>query len=857
MKKRVIAFLLAVLMTLLGVDTRAVAVGNIQTTSNENQTVVNEKQQPESVMGETERQEQTPEESAQQTEEQDEVKAGKMEVGESSIITSLQTSINEAGADTATTVTLNENAVVNNSITIPSQKNIILNLNTYQLEAGKETPVIIVEENATLTIEGNGSLINNFDDGVVIENNGTLILKGGTLNAAGNRGMVISKTEDEQKVEGNYALTSGSVVASKAGSPLSSIKVVVLLTPENVKTSNVNYQSLKLTWGSVEGAKAYEIYSSKDKDSGYSKIGITSNNYYTSEKLVTGTTYYFKVKSVSEGTESSFSTAVYRAPKPEVTAKITAKSINYNKVKISWRAVNGATRYKIYRSNQENTGYKRIKTVSNVTEYVDSGLQNGSKYYYKVRAYASKIGGYNSKASYVKAVIKKPTKVKAKSASYNKVKISWNKVSGASKYTIYQSTNKKSGYKKVATVSSKTTSYKVGRLKTGVHYFYKVYAIKSGVRGKASSVVYSAPKPNKVTQIITRSGGNKKSVISWTKPKAAKTYRVYRSTNKSSGYQRIATVSSNSYTDTDLKNGTTYYYKIVSVTGKAKSSYSRAVEFTNAKRVKLNKSSISLQAGQTKTLKASVSPSKTTTKTVRWSSSDKNVVKVNQRGKIKAVSQGTAVITAKTANGRIAKCTVTVNKGIVVVLDPGHGGYDSGAVYNGVYEKDINLKVSKYTKAELEKYSGVAVYMTRTTDVYPTLAERTEFAQEKGATCFVSQHFNASVSHTAAGVGAFITLNNGYNSESKALAKKVISQLKSDIGIGEWGVYTRASNDYPGQDYYAVIRGSVAKGFPGIIVENAFMDSSDFSRFLNSDSKLKKIGISNAKAIAAYYGLTK
>lgn len=855
MKKRVIAFSLAVLMSLLTVDSRAVALGTSQTTTNENQTEVNEHQQPEGITSETEKQEQTPEEATTQTEEQNKVKASKVE--ESSIITSLQATINAADAGKATSVTLNENAIVNNSITIPAQKNIILNLNTYQLEAGQANPVIIVEENAILTIEGNGSLINNFDDGVVVENNGTLILKGGTLNTAGNRGMVISKTEAGQKVEGSYTLTSGSVVAAKSGSPLKSIKVVVLGTPENIKSSHIDYQSIKLTWNSVEGAKAYEIYCSKNQDTGYAKIGITSNNYYISEKLVTGTTYYFKIKSVSEGTESSLSTAVYKAPKPEVTAKITAKSVNYDRVKISWSAVKGATEYRIYRSTQENTGYKKIKTVSNVTEYVDSGLKNGSQYYYKVRAYVAKVAGSYSKISSVKPVIKKPTKVKAKSASYNSVKLSWNKVSGASKYAIYQSTNEKSGYKKLATVSSKLTSYKVKGLKTGVHYFYKVYAIKSGVRGKASSVVYSAPKPDKVKQITTGSGGNKKAVISWTKPKAAKTYRVYRSTNRSTGYQRIATVSSTSYTDTNLKDGTTYYYKVVSVTGKAKSGYSPVVAFTNAKKVKLNKSSISLQVGQSTTLKASFSPAETTTKTVKWSSSDRSVAKVNQTGKIKAIAEGTAVITAKSVNGKVAKCEVTVKKGIVIVLDPGHGGNDSGAAYNGVYEKDLNLKVSKYTKAELEKYKGVAVYMTRTTDVYPTLAERTEFAQAKGATCFIAQHFNASVSHTAAGVGAFITLNNAYNSESKALAKKVISQLKSDIGIGEWGVYTRASNDYPGQDYYAVIRGSIAKGFPGIIIENAFMDSSDFSRFLNSDAKLKKIGVSNAKAIAAYYGLKK
>ena len=54
---------------------------------------------------------------------------------------------------------------------------------------------------------------------------------------------------------------------------------------------------------------------------------------------------------------------------------------------------------------------------------------------------------------------------------------------------------------------------------------------------------------------------------------------------------------------------------------------------------------------------------------------------------------------------------------LIVVIDPGHGGYDPGAVgVNGAKEKDLTLKIAKYCKEELEKYSGVTVYMTRTTD---------------------------------------------------------------------------------------------------------------------------------------------
>ena len=49
-------------------------------------------------------------------------------------------------------------------------------------------------------------------------------------------------------------------------------------------------------------------------------------------------------------------------------------------------------------------------------------------------------------------------------------------------------------------------------------------------------------------------------------------------------------------------------------------------------------------------------------------------------------------------------------------MDPGHGGTDSGALGNGLQEKDLTLKIAKYCKEELEKYSGVTVYMTQVED---------------------------------------------------------------------------------------------------------------------------------------------
>jgi N-acetylmuramoyl-L-alanine amidase len=78
----------------------------------------------------------------------------------------------------------------------------------------------------------------------------------------------------------------------------------------------------------------------------------------------------------------------------------------------------------------------------------------------------------------------------------------------------------------------------------------------------------------------------------------------------------------------------------------------------------------------------------------------------------------------------------------IVVLDPGHGGGDPGAVANGVKEKDINLSTALKLESAL-KSKGIKVELTRRTDVYLTLAARTEKANNLNAEVFVSIHANA------------------------------------------------------------------------------------------------------------------
>jgi len=99
-----------------------------------------------------------------------------------------------------------------------------------------------------------------------------------------------------------------------------------------------------------------------------------------------------------------------------------------------------------------------------------------------------------------------------------------------------------------------------------------------------------------------------------------------------------------------------------------------------------------------------------------------------------------------------------------VVLDPGHGGKDSGAVgQRKVYEKLAVLNIAKQVKAHLEA-KKIQVRMTRTSDTYPTLPQRTDYAAKVGADLFVSIHADSAGSPAAHGVETFAMTASGCDS---------------------------------------------------------------------------------------------
>lgn len=117
----------------------------------------------------------------------------------------------------------------------------------------------------------------------------------------------------------------------------------------------------------------------------------------------------------------------------------------------------------------------------------------------------------------------------------------------------------------------------------------------------------------------------------------------------------------------------------------------------------------------------------------------------------------------------------------IIVLDPGHGGQDPGAVSrSGYYEKNITLNMAKETKELLEK-EGYKVVLTRNKDVFIPLRTRIKKAHEAGADLFISIHADSAKNKSAKGLSVYTISEKASDAEAAALAER---ENKADIILG-------------------------------------------------------------------------
>ena len=246
---------------------------------------------------------------------------------------------------------------------------------------------------------------------------------------------------------------------------------------------------------------------------------------------------------------------------------------------LTWKAIAGAVKYKIYRASSTYGSFQTYKTVT-VPSFTDTGLALNTTYYYKVEAIsANGVTACSSSPVSGTRTLGTLTATAENIAASGKIKLSWNTLTGAVKYNVYRASTKNGTYTLLKTVAA--SSFTDTNAKTGTKYFYKVEAIPqnpdtlsvySAVISRTADL--TAPKVTASNVAVTG-----KVKLSWKAVSGAIKYVVYRATDKNGKFVKIGTTANTTYICNSTKAGTAYYYKVVAVhkNTAANSAYSAAV----------------------------------------------------------------------------------------------------------------------------------------------------------------------------------------------------------------------------------------------------------------------------------------
>ncbi|WP_289294109.1 N-acetylmuramoyl-L-alanine amidase [Romboutsia ilealis] len=242
-----------------------------------------------------------------------------------------------------------------------------------------------------------------------------------------------------------------------------------------------------------------------------------------------------------------------------------------------------------------------------------------------------------------------------------------------------------------------------------------------------------------------------------------------------------------------------------------------------------------------------------------WELSDNETIEINSNGIVKAVNEGTVFLSQRIGEKvYIVEIYVpseipTINivsreakpRGYYkVFIDAGHGGTDPGSLGCGYRESDINLQVAKKVESKL-KSKGIDVKMSRSSDIYYSLSERSEMANNYGADLFVSIHQNSAEAKSANGIETYYTekkpndkpLSNdiqtnlinktgAINRKVKTANFAVLTQTKMTAALAECGFISNPeeANKISNPTYQDKLATGIADGIEKYLKENVIIN---------------------------------
>lgn len=381
----------------------------------------------------------------------------------------------------------------------------------------------------------------------------------------------------EYTVTGNYYDKNGKAVYLKYNKTGKSINVETD-APKLLSATSADYDTINVKWQEVKGATGYKVYRKKAGEKDFTALGVVKGTTYKDDSAQVGQEYYYTVRAYVGETSNlgSFDkNGIKGVALPKKPTLKTAESVDFNAIKVTWKKVDGASGYYVYRKADGEKFFKQIAEVNGNKTFTSTDLSatTGVKYQYTVRVYRNRNGKayaglYDSKGVTATACTKAPTIKSGVSTVSDKLKLTWSKVNGATGYNVYRKLENDKNYKLIKTINGNgNVEFTDSGLKCGVKYYYRVNGFRTvdskNYEGLGSKDYLGLTTPAQPALKSAKSLGYNTISIEWTKVEGATGYDIYRKTTGT--YSKIGTVDKQStvtFKDEKAVTGVRYQYTV-------------------------------------------------------------------------------------------------------------------------------------------------------------------------------------------------------------------------------------------------------------------------------------------------------
>ncbi len=376
--------------------------------------------------------------------------------------------------------------------------------------------------------------------------------------------------------------------------------------PDTLEATSGSPGEIVLTWNdNADNELGYRVESKAGVDGTYQIVSTFGPGSTSVEltRLIEGTGYYFRVQAVNAAGLSGYSNEASTATVLDAPGGLTAQATSSSEVNVTWLD-NSATEdgFTIERSPITDTDFAVIASVSaNTTSFADSGLNDGTQYWYRVRAFNAATASDYSHEKQVTTLHDlpgAPSNLGVSSISPNKVSLTWaDNSDDETGFKLQRKIGSTGTFTDIKTTVANVIAYTNSALLDGASYSYRLCATNSAGDSVFSNEIAVTTTLNFPSGMTAKAISSSQITLTWVDRSATEDgFTIERSPVTNTNFVAIATVSANatSFTDAGLTGGSKYWYRVRAFNANTTSAYSNQKQATTLKEVPIPPSALTI-----------------------------------------------------------------------------------------------------------------------------------------------------------------------------------------------------------------------------------------------------------------------